>query len=84
MFFYIFKFIFIFFNFKINFENLKNFFSNLKLHSQQLLTKTMPNQIRSGVRDLFQHYFFVGMFFNYFFAGMKTKSDPNYKDKNHI
>jgi len=39
------------------------------------VTINMPNQIRSGARDLFQTIFFVGMYFNFFLQGRKSKLD---------
>jgi len=39
------------------------------------VAKTMSNQLNSGVRDLFK---------TKKIAGTKTKTDPNYRDENHI
>jgi len=64
-----FKFIFIFYNFKNNFQNFKNIFKILILCgtpcgknctvSNCHVAKTMPNQLNSGVRDLFQTILFL-------------------------
>jgi len=48
------------------------------------VAKTMPIQRFGGVRDLFKTKNFAGMFFNFFFAGTKIKTCPNYKDEKHI
>ena len=40
------------------------------------VAKTMPNQLNSEARDLFQT--------NFFFTGTKIKTDLNYKNNYHI
>jgi len=49
------------------------------------VAKTMPLQRFGGARDLFQTNFFLqGCFSNFFFTGTKIKTDPNYREENHI
>jgi len=45
----------------------------------------MPKQLGCGARDLFQiKRKLEGCFSKIFFAGMKIKTDLNYRDENHI